>query len=189
MPTQQQIADHLDLNQSEVSRHLEKLGIDWKVATMDEIRVAYLRHLRGVAAGHRSDDGLDLTRERVLTERVDRELKMLTVAEKKGMLINVAQLEPELMQMVGAFRSELLSRDDKLKSELDALYGIEVDLSILNEHTFAALAQLARYDPGERGFAAPAGGTIGAARANVDNGLGAPVPGDVAEGIGEAGPV
>ena len=93
------------------------------------------------------------------------------------------------MQMVGAFRSELLSRDDKLKSELDALYGIEVDLSILNEHTFAALAQLARYDPGERGFAAPAGGSIDAARADVDDGLVATVQGDVGEGIGAAGPV
>lgn len=189
MPTQQQIADHLDLNQSEVSRHLEKLGIDWKTATMDEIRVAYLRHLRGVAAGHRSHDGVDLTHERVLTERVDRELKMLTVAEKKGTLINVAQLEPELSQMVGAFRSELLSRDDKLKSELDALYGIEIDLSILNAHTFAALAQLARYDPGERSFAAPATGAAAAARADDHHGLVAALPGDVGEGLGKAGAV
>lgn len=158
MPTQQQIAEHLDIDQAAVSRHMEKLGLDWKTATMDQIRVAYLRQLRAVAAGHRANDGSDLTYERVLTERVDRELKLLQVAEKRGVLVNVSQLEPELMNMVGAFRAELLARDDKLKDELDTLYGIDVDLSVLNEHTFAALDQLSRYDAGSRGFGeAPVG--------------------------------
>lgn len=171
MPTQQQIADHLDLNQSNVSRMLDVIGLDWKVADLADIRVAYIRHLRGVAAGHKSDDGMDLTRERVLTERVDRELKLLTVAEKKGLLVNVSQLEQELMQMVGAFRSELLARDDKLKSELDALYGIEVDLSVLNDHTYTALSQLARYDPGEQVLDPSPGEGDGPARADGDNGV------------------
>jgi DNA-binding transcriptional ArsR family regulator len=163
MPTQQQIADHLDLSQAEVSHHMERLGIDWKAVSMDEIRVAYLRHLRSVAAGHRSNDGLDLTRERVLTERVDRELKLLTVAEKKGMLVNVQQLESELMNMIAAFRTELISRDDALKSELDALYGIDVDLSLLNERTRGILDQLSRYDAGHRGIAETADAGLAAA--------------------------
>lgn len=186
MPTQQQIAEHLDINQSEVSRHLEKLGIDWKIATMDEVRVAYLRNLRAVAAGHRSEDGLDLTRERVLTERVDRELKQLTVAEKKGLLVNVSQLEPELMNMVGAFRTELLSRDDKLKADLDALYGIEVDLAILNDYTNAALSQLARYDAGGESADVAPGESAGAAGTPDNNGMGDPVPALVGEGVGAA---
>lgn len=189
MPTQMQIAEHLDLNQSEVSRHLEKLGIDWNVATMDQIRVAYLRHLRAVASGHRSEDGLDLTRERVLTERVDRELKLLTMAEKKRMLINVSQLEPELLHLFGAFRSELLARDDKLKSELDALYGTDIDLNILNEHTTAALSQLSRYDTRECGFAAAVDADAGATREAVNNGMVTPPPGAVGESISASGPV
>ena len=189
MPTQQQIADHLGLNQSTVSRQLEEIGINWKVATMDEIRVLYIRHLVGVAAGHRTNDGLDLVRERVLTERVDRELKTLTVAEKKGTLVNVGQLEGELQQMVGAFRAELLARDDKLKSELDALYGVDVDLSILNDYTINALSQLARYDPSERGTrASGAGGAVAAREADHD-GVGAPAPEHVGESEREAGTV
>lgn len=171
MPTQQQIAEHLDIDQAAVSRHMEKLGLDWKIATMDQIRVAYLRQLRGVAAGHRAEDGSDLTYERVLTERVDRELKQLQVAEKRGVLINVAQLEPELMNMIGAFRAELLARDDKLKDELDALYGIDVDLSMLNEHTYAALEQLGRYDAGSRGVGGAPGGDAAAARTTDDDGV------------------
>jgi len=148
MPTQQQIAKHIDISQQQVSELMAKLQIDWTKASLAEIRIKYIRNIRAQAAGHRSEGGLDLVKERVLTERVDRELKQLLVAEKKGLLINVAQLEPELMQMVGAFRSELLSRDDKLKYELDSLYGIEIDLNLLNEHTNAALSQLARYNAG-----------------------------------------
>jgi hypothetical protein len=173
MPTQQQIAAHLDINQSSVSELMQKLGVNWKVVPMDDIRVAYIRQLRGVASGHRSGDGLDLTHERVLTERVDRELKQLLVAEKKALLINVEQLEPELMNMVSAFRAELLARDDKLKADLDALYAIELDLKILNEHTHAALAQLARYEPGSGGTDTPAGTGAHAAGADEHGGMGA----------------
>jgi hypothetical protein len=179
MLTQQQIAAHLDINQSSVSELLKKLGLMWQTETLDSIRVAYIRQLRGVAAGHRSHDGLDLTHERVLTERVDRELKLLLVAEKKSVLINVDQLEPELMNMVGAFRAELLARDDKLKADLDALYGIELDLNLLNEHTYAALAQLARYEPGSDGACAPIGSPAHTTGADEHTGMGASSSGDV----------
>lgn len=156
--TQQQIADHLDLTQKSVSEMLKKLDIDWTTSTLDDVRIAYLRQLRAQAAGHRTDDGLDLVRERVLTERVDRELKQYTLAEKKGQLINVAQLEPELQQMVGAFRTELLARDDKLKADLDQLHGIDVDIQVLNAYTNDALRHLARYDAGRTGVAGATGG-------------------------------
>lgn len=150
MPTQKQIADHLDLSQQAVAEMMARLGVDWKASSLEQIRLAYIRHLRGVASGHRSEDGLDLTRERVLTERVDRELKELQVAEKRGTLINVDQLEPELMNMVGAFRAELEARDDKLAADISTLYNIQVDVTIFNEYTNAALAQFCRYDPHSR---------------------------------------
>lgn len=189
MPTQQQIADHLDLTQQSVAELMEKLSIAWKAAKLDDIRVAYIRHLRGQASGHKSNDGLDLVKERVLTERVDRELKTLLVAEKRGLLINVDQLEPELMQMVGAFRSELMSRDDKLKAELDALYAIDTDLTLLNEHTHAALAQLARYDAWHIVADTPADGCADAAGEVVDHRVGKTAPAPVGESLSAAGEI
>lgn len=146
--TQQQIADHLDISQVEISKFLNQHNIDWRNASLDDVRIEYIRKLRAQAAGHRSQDGLDLVHERVLTERVDRELKIFNLAEKKGTLVNVDQLEAELMQMVGAFKSELTSRDNRLKAALDAKYGIDVDVKLLNDHTYAAFVHLARYDPG-----------------------------------------
>lgn len=160
--TQREIAEHLDLDQSAVSRFLEQVEIDWREASIDAVRIAYVRKLRAQAAGHRSEDGMDLVRERVLTERVDRELKQYALAEKKGALINVAQLEPALSQMIGAFRSELLSRDDKLKDDIATLYGVEIDLQVLNDHTYAALNHLARYGQGDPGHAGEVGEDAGA---------------------------
>lgn len=145
MLKQQQIAEHLDMSQQAVSNMLDRLGLDWRKETLDGIRGAYLRHLRAVAAGHQSD-GDDLTMERVLTERVGRELKGLQVAEKRSTLVNVSQLDQALVNMVGAFRVELLARDDKLASELETLYGVRVDVAMLNEYTRAALEQFGRYN-------------------------------------------
>ncbi|HDR9135243.1 TPA: MarR family transcriptional regulator, partial [Burkholderia vietnamiensis] len=128
MPTQQQIADHLDLDQSAVSRFVDKVRLDYRAVSIDEIRIAYIRHLREVAAGRSSETGIDLVAERAMTERVDREIKLLTLAEKKGQLVNAAQLEQAYGLMVGAFQTELLSLSDKLVQELRTLYGVEVDV-------------------------------------------------------------
>ena len=169
--TQQEIALHLDLSQAEVSKFLHGAGIDWKEESLDYIRVQYIRKLRGNASGHRTDDGADLVHERVLTERVDRELKLYNLAERKKSLINVDQLEAELQQMVGAFKVELISRDDKLKATLDTTYSINVDLGLLNEYTYAALSHLARYDAGKPPASVAPGEDTAAAGADQPNGL------------------
>jgi hypothetical protein len=187
MPTQQEIADHLGMTQQAVSAQMERLGLDWRTASLDAIRLAYIENLRAQAAGHRSEGGLDLTQERALSERIDRQLKELTLAEKLGQLVNIAQLEAELQNMVVAFRAELAARDDKLKDDLDALYGVDVDRGLIEEHTRAALEHLARYDPGgARSDPAP-GGVDHTAEADDDDGLGDGAPLPVGEGGGEAG--
>lgn len=148
--TQKEIADHLDLDQSAVSRFLGQIGIDWRQVTLDEIRIAYVRRLRAQADGQRSDGGLDLVHERVLSERVDRELKEFNLAEKKAQLINVAQLQPELEQMVNMWKSVLIGTDNHLKARLDEMYNINIDISIINDCTAAAFTHIAQYDISNR---------------------------------------
>jgi len=185
MPTQKDIAKRLDLSQQAVSQHMAELGIAWKTTSLDDITVAYIRKLRGAAAGHVSNDGeMDLTRERAQTERVDRELKLFMLAEKKGQVVSLAQLEPMLQQMVGAFRTELTSLGDKLKTEIDALYGIDLDAALVEEHIRDTLSQLARYDPELRGPGAPVGEGARPAREAVDHGLGQAAQADVEQGLG-----
>jgi hypothetical protein len=40
-----------------------------------------------------------------------------------------------------------MARDDKLKAELDGIYGIDVDVAVLRRYTFDALTHLSEYDP------------------------------------------
>ena len=111
-----------------------------------------------------------------MTEQVDRQLKTLALAEKLGQLVAVPLLEAELQRMVVAMRTELLSRDDKLKAEIDALYSVDVDVGLLNEHTYAALRQLARYDPERAGTDPSTGVDDDAAGGDDDDVLGARTP-------------
>jgi hypothetical protein len=142
VPTQQQIADHLFMAQPTAHKHLARLAIDWKIASMDEIRGAYLEHLRGQGQAGRLSDGTELTRERALTEQVDRQLKEHQLADKRAQLVNVAQLTPAIDRMVAAWRASLLASDELLKAELDAFYGIDLDIRLLNKRSHQALRHL-----------------------------------------------
>lgn len=173
MPTQQQIAEHLDLDQSAVSRFVDKVRLDYRAASIDEIRIAYIRHLREIAAGRASETGIDLVAERAMTERVDREIKLLTLAEKKGQLVNAAQLEQAYGQMVGAFQTELLALPDKLVQELRTLYGVEVDVEWLNEHVYGCLQQLSEYGADGPGGDSPDRAASASARTDQHDGMGA----------------
>ncbi|WGS40518.1 MarR family transcriptional regulator [Burkholderia sp. JSH-S8] len=184
MPTQQQIAEHLDLDQSAVSRFVDKVRLDYKAVSMDEVRIAYIRHLREIAAGRSSETGIDLVAERAMTERVDRQLKLLTLAEKQGQLVNVAQLEQAYGLMVGAFQTELLALPDKLAPELYALYGVEVDVEWLNEHIYGCLEQLSEYDPDSPRSDSPDREAAASAGADWDDGLVAQAPAVEREGVG-----
>jgi phage terminase Nu1 subunit (DNA packaging protein) len=74
MPTQQVIAEHLDLSQQDVSNWMERLRIDWRVTSLDDIRIAYIRSLRETAAGRASNGeiGLATERARLAREQADR---------------------------------------------------------------------------------------------------------------------
>lgn len=171
--TQKEIAEHLGITQQAVSKTLSKMGIDWHGKSLDEIRLAYIKRLRDVASGHASIDGsYDLNKERVLTEQVDRELKLYQLAEKKGVLVNVDSLMSELETVFQAMRQEMLSRDDKLKTELDTLYGVDVDVAILNEHTNNSLNHLSRYLEGHSTDFEATGGNHAGASKNGDDGVG-----------------
>ena len=145
MPTQRQIAEHLDISQQQVSELLAALQLESQTASMDQIRVAYLARLRRQAAAQRTAGGDSLIAERVKTERVSRELLTLQLEQKRAALINVRQFEPLWLQMVEAFRVELMRMTDELKVVLDAAHGIDIDDELVHAHVRSALSQLSRF--------------------------------------------
>jgi hypothetical protein len=84
--------------------------------------------------------------------RIQAEEAKLRLAEKKGLLVNVAQLEPALMRQFVAFRVALEARDDKLRDEIETIYGIAIDPELIATHTRDALQELSGLaDDGEGG--------------------------------------
>lgn len=144
MPTQTEIAEHLGLSQAAVSKAMMKLTLDWRTSSMAEIRLAYLNRLRAEASGHMSSSGLDLVEEKAKTERVRRELAMMELMEKQGLLVNIDDIKGDITLALLNFKNALLSRNERLKSAIDAMYGIDLDITILQDDTHEALNDLAR---------------------------------------------
>lgn len=146
----------------------------------------YIKFLQERAEGRAAEGGA-LYDERARLARLQSDELELKLLERRGQLVNVAQLEATVGYAVMATRAELLSRDDKLKAEIDALYDVDIDLALLNEHTRAALSQLARYDAGSHVGGAPALGAVRTAGSDDDHGLGDDASPTVGESDGDAG--
>ena len=113
MLTQQEIAEHLDMSQQAVSQLLADLGIDWKAVSLDEVRVAYIRRLREIAAGRAALGDLDLATERARLAREQADKIAMQNAVTRGELTPTAVLE----QVLAAAAS-------KIAGILDAIPGL-----------------------------------------------------------------
>lgn len=99
--------------------------------TADVVRWLIDKHVNGKS---------ESAKERLDRIRADRE-ELAHAGDLKS-FVPAEEVEQALVAKVMAARSTLLQRDAVLKSELDALHGIDVDIELLNEHTREALTQL-----------------------------------------------
>lgn len=143
MPTQKEIAEHLDMSERHVRDVLKSHGIDWTTSTLDHIRITYIRDLREKAAGRGGDAQQSLTAARTAEANASTELKLMMIAEKAGLLVPVEEIEPLLLAMVTAARTELLALPNKLVAEIKALTGAEVDAALIEERIHESLNHLA----------------------------------------------
>lgn len=96
MLTQQDVADHIDLSRQQAAAWLERLGINWRVAALDEIRVAYIRELREQAAGRAAVGDLDLATERARLAKEQADKVAMQNAVTRGELAPVVLIEEVL---------------------------------------------------------------------------------------------
>lgn len=99
MPTQQAIAEHLDLDQSAVSRLVAELKIDWAETPMDAIRIAYIRRLREQAAGRATTGDLALATERARLAREQADRVAMENARRRRELAPVSTIETVLARV------------------------------------------------------------------------------------------
>lgn len=108
MTTQLEIAEHLDMSQPTVSVLMDDLGINWKVVSLDEIRIAYIRRLREQASWRAASGDLDLASERA---RLAREQ-----ADKISMQNSVTRLELSSTFVLEKLLARVASRIDSIFS-------------------------------------------------------------------------
>lgn len=125
---QKDIADHLDMSQPAVSQWLERLGIDWKTASIDDIRVEYIRALREQAAGRATNGDLDLATERAGLARAQREKIEMQNAVTRGELAPVVLIEEVLTKTASKVAGIFDAIPGMVRRRVPKLTSDEIDL-------------------------------------------------------------
>lgn len=140
--TQVRFAQLVGVSQQAISERVAA-GVLPAGGTLGDWLLAYCERLRTEAAGRGGDDQAALTRARTREAEASAQLKELQIMERAGQLVPGDEIEPQLQAMVTAARTELLALPDALAQELRALYGVEIDASLIEERIHVALAHLA----------------------------------------------
>jgi phage terminase Nu1 subunit (DNA packaging protein) len=143
VPTLKVIGNHLDMSERNAGTVCQNLGLNRDTSTLDHIRITYIRDLREKAAGRGGEDQGKLTLARIREANSNADLRELMVKEKAGQLVNVNEIEPQLVAMVTAAKQELLSLPEKVASDIKAMHGIDVDVSLIQDRINDSLNQLA----------------------------------------------
>lgn len=142
------IGAHLGMSPAAAQTMLPKVGLtDYQGRTLEDVRLAYIDHLRKMAAGHKSESGEDLVAERVASERVSRQLSIVKLGKELELLISVDEAGELCDLMIGAARTELLSLPQRITEEYRLRHGIELPRDVAEEAVHRVLEQLSRNAP------------------------------------------
>jgi len=138
---QSSFARLVGVSQTAIKSHFDKGTLIAGQSLADWLH-QYCESLRTEAAGRGGDDQKSLTRARTNDAQQSARLKEIQIAEKLGELISAEEIKPAILAMVSAARIELLSLPSKLAAEFKALYGVDVDESLIEDHIHESLEHL-----------------------------------------------
>lgn len=127
-PTQAEIAEHVDLSDRSVREFLSDAGMDHKQWTLDGFRIAYIRHLREMAAGRAAAGDLDLATERAMLAREQRIKIEMQNAVTRGELAPVALLEEVLTAAASKVAGVLDAIPGMVRRRVPQLTADDIDL-------------------------------------------------------------
>lgn len=126
--SQTEIAEHLDTSDRTIRELQDKLGFNCKTNTVDEIRVAYIRHLREQAAGRATTGDLDLATERAALAREQRIRIEMQNAVTRRELGPIDALEFGLTDLLVRVAAKLDTIPGKIKIASDKLTAADLDI-------------------------------------------------------------
>ena len=143
MPTQNEIAEHLGISQKSVSVQMSNIGLDYKSMSMDEIRLAYIDHLRDMASNASYvDDEIDGRQEKARLDKANREIKEFELAILRKEMISIKDIQAADFQFVESIKSAFLTIPQVIKTDAMTLHEVDWDIESLNEYFYAVLDDL-----------------------------------------------
>ncbi len=145
MPTQKEIAQHLDMSERNCRDMLKGLELDWTVAPMDEIRVAYIRDLREKAAGRGGSQVELLNAARIEESTVKSANGRLAYHEKLGTLVPTADATFVLTEWASFANREYQGGFEKLIQEIEATHKVSIDRSTVTRIAGTTVSRIGGY--------------------------------------------
>lgn len=131
MPSQKEIAQHLDMSERNCRDVLKSLDIDWTESSLDQVRTAYIRDLREKAAGRGGSQVELLNAARIEESTVKSANGRLTYHEKLGTLVPTADAAFVLNEWASFANREYQGGFEKLAQELEATLKVSIDRSMV----------------------------------------------------------
>lgn len=147
MTTQREMAAHLFIDPSEISRMISR-GIIKKGSTLDEAREAAIRYWRAVAAGRKASSGrgegddLDLVAERARLTHHQANKTALEEDILRRRLIPAEDVAEEWSNRTAAMRAKLLALPTKLATAAMAATSLQDVQTLATDEIYAALGDL-----------------------------------------------
>ena len=122
-----QTAKHLFMSDRNLYDVEKALKIDMENMTLDEIRGAYILHLREGAAGRSGSHVLDAAAAKTENLKIDSDLKRLTLMERMGEVLPRQETEQEIITHIISARQEFENNlPDKLAHEIKIIYRFDI---------------------------------------------------------------
>ena len=145
MPTQREIAAHLDMSERNCRDMLKNLELDWSEATMDDIRIAYIRDLREKAAGRGGGQAEALNSARLEESTVKTSLNRLSYHEKLSTLVPAADAASALRDWAAFANREYQGGFEKLVQQIETANKISVDRDGVNRIVGSTVSRIGGY--------------------------------------------
>ncbi|MFL9674345.1 hypothetical protein ACXUPC_13825 [Pseudomonas marginalis] len=145
MPTQIEVAEHLDLSERAARDVLKRLNLDWQVVSLAEIRTAYIRDLREKAAGRGGSQLERLNTARITDLEQSSANRRLVYHEKLRSLIPAGDAERVLSDWAGFANQEYLGGYERIIQEIENVLKVTVDRAVVNKIVGSTIERIAGY--------------------------------------------
>lgn len=148
MASQSEIAAKLGINVGTFKDFIARGVIEERPRgeyTLEECAKQYLSHLREIAAGRMTSDGLSLQDERARLAKGQADAKEMENAIARGELVHIDQIVKDFEAQLTKARTKLLSVPTKVAAEAHAAATVKEVQQIVETSIVEALSELVGY--------------------------------------------